>query len=37
MEKFIVLDTETANDIECPLCYDLGWILTDRTGTVYAR
>lgn len=35
MEKFIVLDTETANDIECPLCYDLGWILTDRTGTVY--
>ena len=35
MEKFIVLDTETANDIDCPLCYDLGWILTDRTGTVY--
>ena len=35
MEKFIVLDTETANDIDCPLCYDLGWILTDRTGIVY--
>ena len=35
MEKFIVLDTETANDIDCPLCYDMGWILTDRTGTVY--
>ena len=34
--KVIMLDTETANDIECPLCYDLGFMVLDtETGEVY--
>jgi DNA polymerase III epsilon subunit-like protein len=27
--KVIMLDTETTNDIECPLCYDLGFSVVD--------
>ena len=34
--KYIILDTETANDIECPLVYDLGFAVIDETGKVYA-
>jgi len=36
MKKFIILDTETTNDIECPLVYDLGFSVIDATGKVYA-
>ena len=32
----IILDTETANDIECPLVYDVGFAVIDETGKVYA-
>lgn len=33
MEKnVIVLDTETTNDIECPLTYDIGWLVTTYEG-----
>lgn len=35
MEKLIVLDTETTNSIDEPLMYDIGWIVTDRNGTIY--
>ena len=33
---YIILDTETTNDIECPLVYDLGFAVIDETGKVYA-
>lgn len=32
---FIVLDTETTNDIDCPLCYDIGFSVIDENGKVY--
>ena len=35
MEKLIVLDTETTNSIDEPLMYDIGWIVTNRNGTIY--
>ena len=36
-EKFIVLDTETTNDIDCPLVYDIGFAVIDKFGTVYEK
>ena len=32
---FIVLDTETANSVEQPLPYDVGWAVVDRQGNVF--
>jgi DNA polymerase III epsilon subunit-like protein len=37
VEKFIVLDTETTNDIECPLTYDIGFAVIDKEGFVYEK
>lgn len=37
MEKIIVIDTETTNDIDCPLVYDVGFIVMDITGKIYDR
>lgn len=37
VEKFIVLDTETTNDIECPLVYDVGFAVIDKFGFVYEK
>lgn len=34
-EKIMVLDTETTNDIDCPLVYDVGFIVIDMQGNVY--
>jgi len=34
---FIVFDTETANGLDCPLMYDLGFAVIDKTGKVYAH
>ena len=34
--KYIILDTETTNDIEGPLVYDLGFAVFDENGKVYA-
>ena len=34
-EKIIVIDTETANTIDDPFCYDIGFVVIDRTGKVY--
>jgi DNA polymerase III epsilon subunit-like protein len=36
MEKFIILDTETTNDIDCPLVYDFGFSVIDIYGKTYA-
>ena len=34
---FLVLDTETANGLDDPLVYDLGFIVADRKGNIYER
>ena len=34
--KYIILDTETTNDIDCPLVYDFGFAVIDENGKVYA-
>lgn len=34
-EKILMLDTETTNDIECPLVYDIGFAVVDRLGNTY--
>lgn len=34
-EKFIVLDVETANDIPDTLTYNVGFVVADRSGTIY--
>jgi len=35
MEKFLVIDTETVNGLDDPLCYDVGFCVTDKSGKVY--
>ena len=34
-ELFLVIDTETTNTIEQPLCYDIGYAICDRKGNIY--
>lgn len=34
-EYFLVLDTETANYVEQPLPYDIGYAICDRQGNIY--
>ena len=34
---YLVLDTETANSVEEPLPYDIGWVICDRDGKIYRR
>ena len=36
-EKFMVFDTETTNDIDCPLTYDLGFAVIDKFGKIYEQ
>lgn len=36
-KKFIVLDTETCNTIEQPIPYDIGWVVCDKYGHIYAE
>lgn len=36
MKKYIILDTETTNDIDCPLVYDFGFSVIDENGKAYA-
>lgn len=35
MEKYIMLDTETTNSIDDPICYDVGFAVVDREGAIY--
>ena len=35
--KYLMFDTETTNDIECPICYDFGFAIIDEKGKVYER
>lgn len=34
-EKFLVIDTETTNSIDDPICYDIGFAVIDIGGNVY--
>lgn len=36
-EKLLVIDTETANSVEQPLPYDIGWVICDRNGEIYEK
>lgn len=35
MEKYIMLDTETTNSLDDPICYDVGFAVVDKEGTIY--
>ena len=37
MQKYLMFDTETTNEIECPICYDFGFSVIDDDGKVYER
>lgn len=34
-EKYLVIDTETTNSIDDPICYDVGFAVVDKEGKVY--
>lgn len=34
-EKYLVIDTETTNSIDDPLCYDIGFAVINKYGYVY--
>lgn len=34
---FLVIDTETCNSLEQPLCYDIGYAICDRHGNVFEK
>ena len=34
-EKYLVIDTETTNSIDDPICYDIGFAVVDKAGNVY--
>lgn len=34
-ELFLIIDTETTNTLEQPLCYDIGYAICDRNGHIY--
>lgn len=36
-ERFIVVDTETTNTLDEPICYDVGFAIVDRFGAVYEK
>lgn len=37
VDLFVVVDTETTNSIEEPICYDVGFAVVDGKGNVYER
>ena len=36
-EKIIVVDTETTNSLDDPICYDVGFAVVDASGAVYEK
>lgn len=34
---YILIDTETANSLDNPLCYNIAWKVIDRMGNIYAE
>lgn len=37
LNKIIVVDTETTNTIEDPICYDIGFAVVDKEGNVFEK
>ena len=37
MEKYLIIDTETTNGFDDPLCYDVGFAVVDRLGRIYEQ
>ena len=37
MEKILVIDTETTNNIDCPIMYDCSFIVADLNGNIYDK
>ena len=37
MEKILIIDTETTNDLTDSLVYDCGFIVADYNGTIYSK
>ena len=35
--KYLMFDTETTNEIDCPFCYDFGYSVIDESGKVYEQ
>lgn len=33
---YLLIDTETANGLDCPFCYNVAWCIIDQYGNVYA-
>ena len=36
-EKIMVLDTETTNSLDDPICYDIGFMICDFEGNIYSK
>ena len=36
-KKYLLIDTETANDLDYPLVYGIGYVVTDNTGYIYEK
>lgn len=34
---YLLIDTETANGLDCPICYNVAWSIIDQHGNVYAE
>ena len=37
MTKYLMIDTETTNSIDDPICYDIGFAVIDAEGNVYEQ
>lgn len=37
MEKYLIVDTETANGLDCPVMYDFGFAVIDEKGKVFYK
>lgn len=35
MEKYLIIDTETTNSLDDPICYDIGFAVIDKNANVY--
>ena len=37
MTKYLMIDTETTNSVDDPICYDIGFAVVDAEGNVYEQ
>ena len=36
-DRLIVVDTETTNSLDDPICYDVGFAVVDKFGNIFNR